>query len=301
MKKPVFIFALSIFTLNFSLALAAPQDKLDISLKQWDIDGSFDYYLHYQNSSQLLSKVSMPQKQTMNILNIKYLADDRNYIKVQYGSTSSGNKGIGSDSDWATAGSNTITDYGTMNFNGDQKMVTFDVGTVVSQSYRNKTSVFVGWGKRDTNNELTNVIYHLNSGVDVGNVSQADNGSYLNGTFSGLHIGVENEYKLNKKVSLSSGLSTSYLHTKAYGHWANHSPAWDWTNSGYTWGYDLNLGFKYAINQNIKVELGYYYSYAKMTDGNEVLNKNNGTVYNLSGIDLEYKQKGYYFGLNSKF
>lgn len=29
------------------------------------------------------------------------------------------------------------------------------------------------------------------------------------------------------------------LHTKAYGHWANHSSAWDWTNSGHTWGYDF--------------------------------------------------------------
>jgi opacity protein-like surface antigen len=299
--KSLLIFVLSTFTLNSSLALAATQDKLDISLKQWDIEGSFDYYLHYQDSLQLLSQVSMPQKQNMNILNIKYLTDNRNYIKVQYGSTSSGSKGIGSDSDWTTTGSNTKTDYGTMNFNGDQKMVAIDVGTIVSKSDKNKTSVFVGWGKRDTNNELTNVIYHLESSVDVGNVSQADNGSYLNGTFSGLHIGVENEYKLNKKISLSSGLSTSYLDAKAYGYWANHSPAWNWTDSGHTWGYDMNLGLKYAINQNIKAELGYYYSYAKMTDGNEVLNENNGTIDNLSGIDLGYKQKGYYLGLNSKF
>lgn len=299
--KRSLILTVSIFTLSSSLTLAAPQDKLDISLQQWNVNGSFDYYLHYEGSSQLLSQVSMPQNQNMNILNLKYVPNDKNYIKFQYGSTSSGNKGMGSDSDWQTTGSSIKTDYGTANFNGDQKMVSIDIGTVVSENEKNKTSVSVGWGKRDTNNTLSNVVYHLENGVDVGNMPQSDNGSYLNGTFSGIHIGVQNEYKLNNKMSLSSGLSTSYLATKAYGYWANHSPAWDWTDYGNTFGYDMNIGLKYAFNKDTKAELGYYYSYAKMINGNEILDYNNGTATSSSGIDLGYAQRGYYLGLNCKF
>lgn len=299
MKKAL-ILTLSIFTLSSSLALAASQDKLNISLQQWNVSGTFDYYLHYQGLSQLLSQVSMPQNQNMSILNLKYIPNDKTYIKFQYGFTANGYKGTGSDSDWQNVGSSLKTDYGTMNFNGDQKMVAIDIGTIVSKSEKNKTSVFVGWGKRDTNNELSNVVYHLESGVDVGNVPQPDNGSYLNGTFSGIHIGVQNEYKLNNKVSLCSVLSTSYLAAKAYGHWANHLPAWEWNNSGNTFGYDISLGLNYAFNQNRKAELGYYYSYAKMTNGNETLDYGDGMAISSSGIDLGYTQKGYYIGLNCK-
>lgn len=299
--KKLLLTALGIVTLSSSVALAAPQDKLDVSLQQWNIDGSFDYYLHYQGSSQLLSQVSLPQNQNMSIFSMKYHADDVNYIKFQYGSTSSGNKGTGSDSDWTTQGSNTKTDYGNMDPNGNQKMITLDFGTTISQTNKDKTSIFTGWGRRDTNNQLTNVIYHLEDGVDIGNVSQPNNGSSLNATFQGVHIGIENEHNFNEKLVLISGLSASYLNAKAYGDWENHSPAWTWTDAGNTLGCDMNIGLKYSLNKNTTTELGYYYSYAKMTGGNEVLNQNNGEIDNLSGIDLGYTQRGYYFGLSSKF
>lgn len=197
---------------------------------------------------------------------------DKSYIKLQYGSTASGNKGIGSDSDWQNQGSSTITDYGTMNFNGTQKMYSIDYGTKVLEDERNKTSVFIGWGKNTTDNALTNVIYHLENGINVGNVSQPDNGSYLNGTFSGLHLGVENDYIINRKFTLNSELVASFLQATANGHWANHSPAWDWTDSGNTVGYNMNIGLKYAFNRNASLEVGYYYLYEKMTDGSENLN-----------------------------
>jgi opacity protein-like surface antigen len=295
-----FILTFTAVFITSSLALAAPQDQFNISLQQWNVKGSFDYYLHDQESSQLLSRVSMPQNQNMSILHLKYTLNDKNYVKFQYGLTSSGSKGEGSDSDWQTVGSSAMTDYGTMNFNGDQKIVAIDFGTVVSKSDKKKTSIFVGWDKRDTTNQITNVIYHLIGGTNVGNLPQPDNGSYLNGTFSGIHIGVENEYKLNGKMSANSGLSASYLTTKAYGHWANHFPAWDWGNSGNTVGYNLNLGLLYTFHKNIVAEIGYYYSYAKMTDGKESLNYNNGISSNYSGIDLGYKQRGYYIALNGK-
>jgi opacity protein-like surface antigen len=298
--KKTLILTLTTFIATSSLALAAPQEQFDISLQQWNAKGSFDYYLHDQGSSQLLSLVSMPQNQNMSILHLRYTPNDRNYIKFQYGSTSSGNKGRGSDSDWQNVGSSTMTDYGTMDFNGDQKMIAIDFGAVVAKSERTKTSVFWGLSRRDTMNQISNVVYHLVGGVNVGNLTQPDNGSYLNGTFSGIHIGVENEYKLNDKILFNTGFNTSYLNAKAYGHWANHFPPWDWENSGNALGFDVTIGLIYILHKNMMAELGYYYSYAKMTDGMESLNYNNGVSNNYSGIDLGYKQRGYYFGLNCK-
>jgi hypothetical protein len=298
--KKTLILTLNTFLLTSSLAMAAPQDVFEISLQQWNIKGSFDYYLHDQGTNQLLSLVNMPQNQKMNILHLKYIPNDKHYIKLQYGATSFGNKGKGSDSDWQNIGSSAITDYGTMDFNGDQKMVAIDFGTVVSKGDKKKTSVFWGWGKRDTTNQIHNVVYHLINGVNAGNLTQADNGSYLNGSFSGVHFGVTNEYKINNKMSFNSDWVVSYLNAKTDGHWANHFPPWDWKNSGDTLGYDLNLGLIYTFNKNMMAELGYYYSYAKMKNGNEYLNYNNGMSTNFSGIDLRYKQRGYYFGLNCK-
>lgn len=300
MLNKKFILTLTVFLVTSSLSLAAPQDQFDISLQQWNVKGSFDYYLHDQESSQLLSLVSMPQDQNMSILHLKYTSNDKNYVKLQYGLTSSGSKGRGSDSDWQSMGYGAMTDYGTMNFNGNQKLVAIDFGTVILKNDKKKTSVFVGWDKRDTTNLITDVTYHLIGGTNVGNLPQSDNGSYLNGTFSGIHIGVENEYKLNNKIHINSALSASYLAAKAYGHWANHFPAWDWKNSGKALGYNLNLGLLYTFHKNMVAEFGYYYSYAKMTDGKESLNYNNGIASNYSGIDLGYKQRGYYFGLNCK-
>jgi opacity protein-like surface antigen len=298
--KKTLTLALTIFIVTSSFALAAPQEQFDISLQQWNVKGSFDYYLHYQGSAQLLSLVSMPQKQNMSILHLKYIPNNRNYIKFQYGSTSSSNKGRGSDSDWQNLASSTMTDYGTMDFNGDQKMLAIDFGTIIAKSEKKKTSVFWGLSKRDTINQISNVVYHLVNGVNVANLTQPDNGSYLNGTFSGIHIGVENEYKLNDKLLLNTGFNTSYLSAKAYGHWANHFPSWDWENSGNALGFDVNIGLLYTFRKNMMAELGYYYSYAKMTDGTERLNYNNGITTNYSGIDLGYKQRGYYLGLNCK-
>ena len=300
MKKALLI-TLGFFTLSSSLSFAAPQEKLDLSLQQWNINGSFDYSLHHHGSPQLLSEISMPQNQTMGIIKLNYIIDSKNYMRFQYGFTSSSNKGRGSDSDWQTIGSNMKTDYGTMDFTGEQKIVDITLGTLLAKSKNNNTTLLLGWRKRDTRNELRNVVYHLDNGVNVGNISQPDNGSYLNGTFSGLHIGVENDYKINNKMSLTSSLTTSFLNTKAYGHWANHSPAWDWKNTGQTLGYDINLSLKYTVNKNIKAELGYYYAYAKMLHGNETLNFNNGSTSTFSGIDLGYVQRGFYSGLTSRF
>lgn len=288
-----------IVVLNSAVALADPIAPVDISFQNWNIEGSFDYTLHYINSSQVLSEISMPQNQNMSILTTK-VTNDASYIKIRWGSTVSENKGRGSDLDWQNPNSGTITDYGTMNFNGNQKMYSIDFGTKVSEVERNKTNVFIGWGKSTTNNALTNVIYHLESGVNVGNVAQSDNGSSLNGTVSGLRFGVENEVKINKKLTLDSGMTTSFLKATANGHWANHSPAWNWTDSGDALGYSVNIGLKYAFTRNNLAEIGYYYSYAKMINGSEFLNYNNGISDNFSGIGLEYKQRGYYFGLNSK-
>lgn len=295
--KKTFILALNTVLLTSSLAAAAPQNVWDVSLQQWTIKGSFDYYLHEEGTRRLLSLVNMPQNQKMGILNLKYTPNDKQYIKLQYGATSFNSKGRGADSDWQNSGSSTITDYGTMGISGKQRKVAIDFGTVVSKSDKKETSVFWGWEKRDTTNQIHNVIYHVIGGINVGDLTQADNGSYLDGSFNEFHLGVANEYKINHRMSLTSELSAAYLQAKAYGHWANHFPPWDWENTGNALGYNLNLEFMYTFNKNMTAELGYYYSYAKMKNGSERLSDNNGMSANFSGIDLRYKQRGYYFGL----
>lgn len=59
----------------------------------------------------------------MRIAKLNYTLDSTNYMSVQYGFTSSSNKGRGSDSDWQTIGSTMKTDYGTMDFTGRQKPI----------------------------------------------------------------------------------------------------------------------------------------------------------------------------------
>ena len=85
----------------------------------------------------------------------------------------------------------------------------------------------------------------------------------------------------------------SLLNAKAYGHWANHTPAWEWENSGRAIGYGANLGLRYALSGNIQTELGYYYNYVKSTNCTETLNGE--LIPQL--VDLEYEQQGLYLGL----
>lgn len=278
-------------------AVASPQEKLEISAQQWNVSGSFDYYLHYPNSSKILSQISAPQDQSMTILNAKYMLDKKRFINLKYGGTGFQNKGRGTDSDWTDSNSNSVTYYGDMEFHGKQAMWSFDYGQIIADSRRQKTSVYIGWDEKNTTNELKNVVYHLVNGVNVGDQTQSDNGSTLNGKFSGFHAGINHEVNTNGKLAVKTGLIFSYVDAKAYGHWANHSPAWNWVNSGSALGYAVNAGVEYQFDKGSSAEVGYSYNYMKAKGANETLN--DSLVSN--EVDLTYKQAGIYFGLKKQF
>jgi hypothetical protein len=300
--KKILLFATIISVLFSSNGFAEQStEKIDFSMQQWYKNGSFDYYLHYSNSSQVLSKVSAPQRQNMTIFKMQYNPTEKQFVRVQYGATGAGNNGRGYDLDWSIPGSSNVTDYGTMDFYGKEKMYTIDLGTEIGKSKKQVTNFFVGWGSNKTYNELRNVVYHKYNGFDIGNVGQDDNGSSLEGHFYGIRFGIESNYKFDKKLSLDSSLILKRLNAKAYGHWANHTPAWNWVDTGKTWGYDVNFGLKYNCNKDTFTSIGYYYSHAKANNIDERLDEGT-SVYDLTGrIDLEYVQHGYYFALNHKF
>jgi hypothetical protein len=302
MKKEVAAFTVTLLLAGSVTFAATPNEKLDFSVEHWNKNGSFDYSLHYGDASQLLSKVSAPQNQNMVVYSLKYKPDKRHFVRLQYGTTGTGTNGHGDDSDWATYDSpDELTDYGTMDFYGKETLYSIDLGKYLSKKTNKTTSFFVGWGSEETSNEIKNVVYHRSNGIDIGNVSQPDNGSYLNGDFGGAHLGLENDYTINKKLSVNSSLVLKQMTAKAYGHWANHVPAWNWENDGEAWGYDAKIGLNYGFNANTSANLGCYYSFAKANRTDETMNTGTQILDLPSIADLQYKKQGYYFGLNHKF
>ncbi len=292
-KKTLMFCLVGLFSLFVTtVALATP--GWEISIHQWDSKGSFDYTLYHPYSSQVVSKVSLPQDQAMKILDVKYnFIDEKNYIKLQYGETETGIKGRGSDSDWMIEGSNTLTDYGELDASGKQTVYAIDFGRMILKNQAHQMNIYLGWIHQETTNELKNIVYFLSKGEDLGELPQPDNGSSLDGKFYGLTLGIDNERIIGANLKLTTGLSLSFLKINAYGHWGNHIPAWNWENTGRTVGYRANIGLKYAFSENIQAELGYYYNYAKSTGCKEILNGDLLTQL----VDLEYEQKGLHLGL----
>jgi opacity protein-like surface antigen len=243
----------------------------------------------------MVSKVSFPQDQRMLLVNLKYTFPDNNgYLKMQYGRTGVNIKGRGADSDWATLGSSALTDYGEFDAYGSQQLFSIDFGKTIIKNKIHSAGIFAGWGRKETTNELRKVIYYLDDGVSYSGLSQEDLGSVLNGNFSGIYLGINDNMVIGEKFTLNTELAVSFLHVKAYGLWNNHSPAWEWKDTGNTVGYRANIGLKYKLRYNVDAELGYYYSYAKATDCEEALN---GELLS-QPVDLKYRQRGFYLGLN---
>ncbi|MDU4962181.1 MAG: hypothetical protein E6X17_16105 [Sporomusaceae bacterium] len=279
---------------------AAP--KLDVSVQQWYKSGSFDYYLRYPASPDPLSKVSAPQNRHMTMFKVQYNPDPTWFVRAEYGVTGTGNNGRGDDSDWMDdVDPDLVTDYGTMDFYGKERMYTIDIGQRIGHGRKHATHFFVGWESNKTANELRNVVYHLIDGSPVGNRGQADLGSRLDGHFYGARLGIENNYRFDQKLSMDTSLVYRRLTAKAFGHWANHSPAWNWVDRGKTWGYTVKTGFSYAFTQDTSVSLGYRYSYAKANGADEVLDRVTDILYIPGDIDLRYVQRGYYFSFAHKF
>lgn len=301
--RKIFIFTMCAMLLFASTAGAEPAGKLDVSVQEWFKNGSFDYYLHYTASSQILSKVSAPQNRNMTVFQLQYRPVAKQFVRLQYGVTGNGRNGRGADWDWTVEGSpGLLTHYGTIDFYGKEKMFTIDVGAEIAESGKQSTSLFIGWGSNKTYNELRNVVYHLIDSVPVGNRGQSDLGSRLDGHFYGVRLGIENNYRFDKKLSMDNSLVFRRLTAKAYGHWANHNPAWDWVDRGKTWGYEIKTGLKYAFTKDTATRIGYYYSYAKAKGIDELLDQGGGYgAYFKKDIDLRYVQRGYYFGFEHKF
>lgn len=282
------IFLLSLATSTYAYS------SWEISIQEWDQAGSFDYTLYYPYSSQVISEVKLPQNQLVTILKAKYItANEKSFFTLKYGGTDNEVKGRGSDSDWMIEGSDLLTDYGKLDAYGRQKIAEIDLGRVILKNEVHETNLLLGWLKQETTNELKNIVYHLSGGDDLGDQPQPDNGSYLDGEFSGLLFGIKETFKVRPNLSFTAEFDMLFLKAKAYGHWANHDPAWNWENSGRARGYGANLGLRYVLSGNIQTELGYYYNNVKSTDCTETLNGELLTQL----VDLEYEQQGLYLGL----
>jgi opacity protein-like surface antigen len=293
MKKSIVVCLVMIFLLSLATSTYA-YSSWEVSIQEWDQTGSFDYTLYYPYSSQVISEVKLPQNQLMTILKAKYItANEKSFFVLKYGGTDNEVKGRGSDSDWMIEGSDLLTDYGELDAYGRQKIAEIDLGRVILKNEVHETNLLLGWLKQETTNELKNIAYHLSGGDDLGDQPQPDNGSYLDGELSGLILGINETYKVKPKLLLTAEMKLSLLNAKAYGHWANHDPAWNWENSGRATGYGAEIGLKYLFNNNIQAELGYGFNYAKVTGCREILNGD--LIAQL--VDLEYESKGLHAGL----
>ncbi len=292
--KKILVFCLVFFASIMAPTMTLAGPSLEISINEWDQTGSFDYTLYYPNSSRVISKVCLPQDQLRGILNLKYhLANEKDFIKLRFGQSMIENKGRGYDSDWSSQVSDAMTDYGELDAYGNQKIIAIHFGTALLKNEAHQTNLLLGWLQQETTNELKNIVYHRSEGIDIGDQPQSDNGSYLDGEFSGLTLGINDDLFLRANLKLTTELSLLFLNTEAYGHWANHDPAWNWKDTGKTVGYMADIGLKYAFNSNIHAELGYCYYYAKANECKETLN---GTMLPQL-VNLEYQQKGWHLGL----
>ena len=105
MKKIIIIFLNGLFLLSASTSAFAGS-HWEVSIQEWDQDGSFDYTLYYPYSSQVISEVKLPQDQLMTILKAKYVTvNEKSFFMLKYGRTDTEIKGRGSDSDWMIEGS----------------------------------------------------------------------------------------------------------------------------------------------------------------------------------------------------
>ena len=290
----LFLFCLAaLFTFSAPTATLA-DSGWEVAIVELGQAGYFDYTLYYPYSSQVISKVSLPQNQLIKTIDIKYhFTDEKAFIRLEYGGSGIKFKGEGSDSDWTIRGFDTLTDYGVFDVCGEQRVAAVEFGKVFTGNEYQKVSFVIGWVRQETTNELRNVVYHLIDAKDVGAVIQPDNGSRLNGEFSALKLGIVHDLIMRKKLIITTKLNLTFLNADACGHWANHTPAWDWENTGKTIGYGGEIGLKYIINNNIQAKLGYGYNYAKATGCKEILNGD--LIAQL--VDLEYERKGLYAGL----
>lgn len=279
-----------------NVSFAAP--VWEISARQWESGGSLDYLFFYPYSSQVESRVTFPQNQSLLLVGLRHnFEDGRRFIYLEYGGSSPGFKGRGSDSDWTIYGEDTLTYYGEMDGWGRVNRLTVDGGTLLARNDMWTVTLFGGWSRQESDNELKNVIYHLIDGEDVGNRTQPDNGSRFDGVLSGYHFGIGNNLELNPRIHVNMKTAVSVLSARAYGHWANHDPAWDWVDTGNGLGFSAGLGMEYAFGESISANIGYDYFYANFPECKEVLD---GEPL-AESVGLRYEQAGIFLGVSYRF
>jgi hypothetical protein len=294
-------------SLTFSTSTLAAEPQLDLSVKQAWVDGNADFWLYYPTPNpHVISQLHAPQKQLMTVFELKYTLDDNkaSYLKFSYGATGNNSKGRGFDADWAnTADYNQITDYGTMNFYGNQKNLSIDYGRKIGASAKTKTTAFIGWTQHQSANELRDVLYYRSNNVDYDPPqSQDDIGAFYSMDFKGFHLGVEHIYQASSRLSLACLASVDFLQTSLYGEWTNHNPIWKFKDSGNCTGFELGLDVKYSVSKMIAINLGYTYYYAKSENCTRMMDSTGYGYETLSqSTDLELAQHGYYIGIAAKF
>lgn len=296
MKKVV---ALTCLLLTVSTAVFAAEPGFTQSVAGWSMQGNFIYDLYDSaQHNQRLSEVNAPQNQNMSIATVKYsFSGGSKFFRLNVGMTPSQVKGTGYDADWATPGSSALTDYGNVDFYGQQRLFNLDYGWATGG-----TDWFVGWERRDSANRLQNVVYHLANGVNIGNQTQADTGSVLNGVEQGIHIGLENTLPMGRRLDLHTSLTLGLVGETAHGEWYNHSPAWIWDDSGApALSENLTMVLNYRFNKQSSAFLGYSYFQAKAVQLNETVNMGHGNQMLPGAVDLTYKQQGLVMGINSAF
>ena len=234
------------------------ESQWDVSVKQYHLDGNADFWLYYPSPNpNVISQLHAPQKQTMNVFEVKYKFCKDQYLRLNYGTTGASNKGQGFDADWQNASNySQITDYGKMNFYGEQKNYNLDYGYKIGNTAESTTYAFIGWTQHKSTNELRDIVYYREGNVDITPTPQAVYGAYYNMDFKGYRIGLEHTYCISPKITINGLAAVNFINANLDGLWTNHTPAWAFKDEGTATGYELNFGAKYQINTCLNANFG---------------------------------------------
>lgn len=309
MKRPLWmILALATLTacLVTSVPVMAAAANWEVTVKEFQAGGNADFWLHYTSPNpHVISQLHAPQNQAMLLLEATYRLEDArdSFFRFGFGFSGNGNKGRGFDADWANSSNyDQITDYGTMNFYGQQQNFTLDYGFKILRINHSKTNAFIGLTQHKSTNELRDVIYYRSNNADINPPQgQADLGTFYNMDFKGLRLGLEQIQPFTPRLFLSGTASLAYLDTKLNAEWRNHDPIWVFEDSGHTWGYEFGLELQYKYTKSTNIQLGYTYYYAKSDSCTRIMDLGSGFQASSQLVDLELSQHGLYIGFSTQF
>lgn len=284
--------ALILFCLSYPIvpAAAAPSFSYQTLFQQ----GSADYSLYY-DENHLESKVTMPQNQQLHSYTISLPVNQDLSWNLTWAASKTSTKGQGRDQDWQYDNPALWYD-GSMTIYGRQTYWSVERKKTVSPEIKR----FIQFSEYHTNNELKAVTYHITNFNNVGSQSQPDNGSQLNMTFRELAIGAASEKPLTNRLSVETSGALKAGHAVAKGYWANHTPAWQWHDDGFCWGYEASIGLKYDINRDTVARIGYEQEETHAPYASETLSTGSDTYHLTEQIALKQKRRSFYAGVTGK-